>query len=195
MYNSLKGLLTQKSAGRVCVETGGVEYELDTSYATVSRLPAAGSAVRIFTYLHHREDILRLYGFADEEERALFFDLIKVDGIGPKQALRILSGTSVESFSLILEAGDVDSLKRIPGLGVKTAQKIILALKGKLSLKESGTNEAGSELSAALADMGFDGKKAGIVVKKLLDEYREQGLQGEALEKEVFRQAIVQLSG
>ena len=195
MFNSLKGTLSGKNAGRIFLEIGGIEWEMDVSYTTVSRLPPPGSTVRIFTFLYHREDIMRLYGFYDEEERALFLDLVKVDGIGPKQALRILSGTTVESLISILEAGDVDALRRIPGLGVKTAQKIILALKGKLSLREGTEPAEGEEIIAALAEMGFDGKRAAVSVKSLLAELKEEGLPEDNLEKEVFRRAIIRLSG
>ena len=137
---------------------------------------------------------MRLFGFAKEEERFLFLDLLKVDGIGPKQAMRILSGTNVDSFADILEAGDVDSLKRIPGIGIKSAQKIILALKGKLSLKETEEAAEGQDLVTALFDMGFDRRKAAAVVAALLEEFKNQGLAGETLEREIFRQAIVRLS-
>ena len=194
MFNSLKGVITDKAAGRVRLETGGIEWELEASYATVSSLPAAGNPARVFTYLLHREDSMRLFGFAKEEERFLFLDLLKVDGIGPKQAMRILSGTNVDSFADILEAGDVDSLKRIPGIGVKSAQKIILALKGKLSLKETEEPAEGQDIVTALFDMGFDRRKAAAAVATLLEELKNQGLAGEALEREIFRQAIVRLS-
>jgi len=137
---------------------------------------------------------MRRFGFAKEEERMLFLDLLKVDGIGPKQAIRILSGANVDSFAEILEAGDVDSLKRIPGIGVKSAQKIILALKGKLTLKEAEEAEEGRDLVTALADMGFDRRKAAAVVASLLEETREEGIAGEKLEQEIFRRAIVRLS-
>jgi len=194
VFNSLKGVITEKTSGKVRIETGGVEWELEVSYATLSGLPHAGSPARIFTHHLHREDSMRRFGFAKEEERMLFLDLLKVDGIGPKQAIRILSGANVDSFAEILEAGDVDSLKRIPGIGVKSAQKIILALKGKLTLKEAEEAEEGRDLVTALADMGFDRRKAAAVVASLLEETREEGIAGEKLEQEIFRRAIVRLS-
>jgi Holliday junction DNA helicase RuvA len=195
MFNSLKGTFVGKTAGKIFLDIGGIEWELDVSYTTASLLPPPGSTIRLFTFLHHREDAMRLYGFHNEEERALFLDLIKVDGIGPKQALRILSGTNVDSFIAILEAGDVDALRRIPGLGVKTAQKIILALKGRLSLRDDAEPTEGEEIIAALADMGFDRKRAVVSVKSLLAELKEEGLAEDNLVKEVFRRAIIRLSG
>jgi Holliday junction DNA helicase RuvA len=193
----MKGVLTQKRAGVFYLETGGsLEWEIETSYTTISSLPAEGSVVRIFTYLYHREDSMRLFGFTGEEERFLFLNLLKVNGIGPKQALRILSSTTSEFFSRILEEGDAPALSRIPGLGVKTAQKIILALKGKLTFHEENAQAAeGGDLVLALEDMGFDRRKAAAVIKVLADELLAGGFSGAELEKECFRQAIIRLSG
>jgi Holliday junction DNA helicase RuvA len=196
MINSLKGVLTGKNAGKFYLETGGLEWEIESSYTTISSLPAEGSQVRVFTHLYHREDSMRLFGFADEEERFLFLNLMKVNGIGPKQALRILSSTTSEFFSRILEDGDAAALSRIPGLGLKTAQKIILALKGKLSFRgESGQSEQAGDIVLALEDMGFDRKKAAAVIKALTEELGAEGVAGAELEKECFRQAIIRLSG
>jgi Holliday junction DNA helicase RuvA len=120
---------------------------------------------------------------------------MKVNGIGPRQALRILSGTTVEAFSRILEDEDASGLSRIPGLGLKTAQKIILTLKGKLSFRaEAEKAEEAGDLAAALEDMGFDRKKAAGVIKALTAELSGGGLSGKELEQECFRQAIIRLS-
>jgi Holliday junction DNA helicase RuvA len=195
VINSLKGVLKGKSAGKVYIETGGLEWEVECSFTTVSSLPDEGGNARIFTYLYHKEDSMRLFGFATEEERFLFFDLLKVNGIGPKQALRILSSTTSESFSRVLEDGDATTLSRIPGLGLKTAQKIILALKGKLTFcEDGGSAEESGDLVLALEDMGFDRKKAAAVIKALSEELGAGGLSGGELEKECFRQAIIRLS-
>ena len=195
MINSLKGVLTEKSTGKFFLECSGLEWEIETSYATLSALPAIGKSIRVFTYLYHREDSMRLFGFADKEERALFLDLLKVNGVGAKQSLRILSGTTVQSFARILDSGDAVSLARIPGLGIKTAQKIILALKGKLSLQEDGETSELSDIVLALDGMGFDKKKAVSVVTALTAELEKNGLNDSELEKEIFRQAIIRLSG
>jgi holliday junction DNA helicase RuvA len=195
VFNSITGTVTGKGAGKFTLETGQVEWEVEASATTVQALPPAGERTRVFTYLHHREDVLKLYGFATEAERAVFFDLQKVDGIGPRQALRILSGTRVERLAEMLEAGDVKSLTSIPGLGVKTAQKMILALKGKLSLAgaEDEVPGEGADIVNALADMGFDGRKAAAVVRDLSVELKGS-VNGADFEKELFRQAIVRLS-
>jgi Holliday junction DNA helicase RuvA len=195
MLNSLKGIVTGKEAGKFYLETGGLEWEIESSFTSISALPPEGSSARIFTYLYHREDAMRLFGFVSEEERFLFLDLMKVNGIGPKQALRILSGTTVEAFARILEGEDASGLSRIPGLGLKTAQKIILALKGKLSFRgEAEKAEEAGELALALEEMGFDRKKAVSVIKALNEELSAGGLSGVELEKECFRQAIIRLS-
>lgn len=195
MLNSIRGVVTGKAAGRFFLECGGIEWELEASHQALSALPQAGTTARVFTYLHHREDAMKLYGFADEAERLLFLDLLKVNGVGPKQALRILSGTSVDAFARILESGEAPALARIPGLGLKTAQKIILSLKGKLSLREEDSSGGAGDLVLALEDMGFDRRRAAQVVEALGAELAAGGLSGDELEKECFRQAIIRLSG
>jgi Holliday junction DNA helicase RuvA len=195
VINSLKGILSGKAAGKFFLETGGMEWEIETSFTSLSSLPPEGETVRIFTFLYHKEDSMRLFGFLTEEERFLFLDLLKVNGIGPKQALRILSSTTSENFSRILESEDASGLSKIPGLGVKTAQKIMLALKGKLTFQSAGEAADGSgDLVLALETMGFDRRKAAAVIQALSVELASTGLSGQELEKECFRQAIIRLS-
>lgn len=195
MLNSLSGVLSGKSAGRITLAAGPVEWELEVSFSTLQSLPAAGETVRVFTYLHHREDALKLFGFAGEVERSVFLELIKVDGIGPRQAMKILSGSDAARFVEILDAGDVDSLRRIPGIGLKTAQKIVLALKGKLSLKPDEEQPAeGADLVAALIDMGFERRRSALTVRNLHEAYRQDGRDPKKLERELFKEAIVHLS-
>jgi Holliday junction DNA helicase RuvA len=195
MIHSLKGILTEKGTGKFYLDCGGLEWEIETSFTSLSALPGTGSPARIFTHLYHREDSMRIYGFVSEEERSLFLDLLKVNGIGPRQALRILSGTTVESFARTLDAGDAASFARIPGLGLKTAQKLILALKGKLSFREEAEEPENNDLVRALEDMGFDRKKAAAVIQSLSAELTGEGLCGPELEKECFRRAIIRMSG
>jgi holliday junction DNA helicase RuvA len=195
MFNSLTGTLSGKSGGRVTLAAGPIEWEFEVSFSSLQGLPPVGETARIFTYLHHRDDALKLFGFVREEERAVFLELLKVDGIGPRQAMKILSGTDAERFVGILDAGDVDSLRRIPGIGLKTAQKIILTLKGKLSLKPEEEQPAeGADLVQALVDMGFERRRAGLAVRSLLENYRQDGRDPKKLERELFKEAIVRLS-
>lgn len=195
MYNSIQGTLTGKGATKVFLENQGIEYELEVSFNTASALPELGSKVRLYTYLHHREEVMKLYGFLEEAERRLFLDLLKVEGIGPRQALRILSGTTVGAFLRILESEDVKALTRIPGLGMKTAQKVLLSLKGKISLEEEALPREERDLQVALVEMGFELSKASDALRRALKECREEGLSGEPLEREAFRRAIVLMSG
>jgi Holliday junction DNA helicase RuvA len=137
-----------------------------------------------------------LFGFSSRDERMLFHDLLRVGGIGPKQAIRILSGMSVEQFVSSLDADDVDGLSSIPGLGKKTAQKIILTLRGRLTVTEDedDTEVPFADIIAALADMGFDRQSASKVVKKCSTDVGESKLSPEEKEKEILRRAIVSLS-
>jgi holliday junction DNA helicase RuvA len=142
---------------------------------------------------------MRLFGFADEEERSLFLDLQKVEGIGPKQAMKILSGISTTEFEAALEKADIDRLTAVPGLGTKTAQKIVLALKGKLSYargKDEEPEGPHEDLVMALADMGFDRKRAREAVNTLDEELKAaiEGVKAEEREREIFRRAIVLLT-
>jgi Holliday junction DNA helicase RuvA len=125
MFNSLSGEVTLREDERLCVATGGVEWELAVSRKASARFPAPGQPVRVYTYLLHREDAMKLYGFLDPAERSLFLDLQKVDGVGPRGAMRILSGIERKDFVEALDRDDVDALSLVPGIGKKTAQKII----------------------------------------------------------------------
>jgi len=133
-----------------------------------------------------------LFGFSTKEERLLFLDLIKVNGVGPKAAQKILSGINPKDFITCLENEDVTRLSKIPGLGLKTAQKIILALKGKLKIVEnvitpSDTQDLSSEILDSLVAMGFDKKKAKESLVKILES-------GVVDEGEILRQSIIRLS-
>jgi len=196
MINSLTGTLTHKGLNEVFVENRGVEWKIFVSERTARDLAAVGNQVKVYTYLHHRDDQMLLFGFAHVEERYLFHDLLRVSGIGPRQAVRILSGMSVDEFIKSLDSDDVDGLTRIPGLGKKTAQKIILTLRGRLTVKPSGGEEpkAFGEIVSALTDMGFDRHSAARAVASLIEEVSGEFTDEESREKEIFRRAIVSLS-
>ncbi|MDA3950180.1 MAG: Holliday junction branch migration protein RuvA [Spirochaeta sp.] len=206
MFNSLTGRLSGHEFPILHLSTGGIEWALEVSAATFqSAIAAAHDAdYRIYTYLHSREDLVRLYGFWSQAERHAFIELISVSGIGPRQALKILSGTSVESLGQSLEQGDVDALTRIPGLGKKTAQRLILQLKGHLVTGDSGGgtgaategNALRRELLDALTEMGFDRATAGSVLETVAVEIgADPAAPDRAHEQELFRRAIVALSG
>jgi len=115
MFNSLKGIVTGKTAEHLYLETSGIEWALESSATTLSQIASPGQEARVFTYLHHREDSMVLFGFATTGERDLFLNLISVSGVGPKAARKILSGISVNDFIEALEAEDLKTLTRLPG--------------------------------------------------------------------------------
>ncbi len=192
MINSLSGTVSAVDAATLFLETdGGIEWSLQISGRTAESLPGVGEAVRVLTYLHHRDDQMVLYGFSTRDERTVFHDLLRVGGIGPRQALRILSGMSVDQLVHYLDNEDVDALSRIPGLGKKTAQKILLTLRGKLSLEPAPTEEARDDIVDALMEMGFERAAAKKAVASLRSDITD-GEDGD--EGELLRRAIVSLS-
>jgi Holliday junction DNA helicase RuvA len=128
----LHGRIAAKTAPAVTVDVGGVGYELEAPMSTFLNLPAVGETVHLITHLVVREDAHILYGFATEEERRLFRNLLKVSGVGPKMALGVLSGMSVEGFSRCVLAEDVSTLTRIPGIGRKTAERLIIEMRDRV---------------------------------------------------------------
>jgi holliday junction DNA helicase RuvA len=161
----LKGRLAVKQPPMLMVDVNGVGYEMEAPMSTFYGLPAAGELVALFTHLVVREDAHILYAFGTDGERRLFRGLLKVSGVGPKLALGILSGASVEDFLRTLEAEDVAMLTRIPGIGRKTAERVIIEMRDsvkKLSMPASGT-PAGmgtamtpqSEAFSALIALGY----------------------------------------
>lgn len=192
MYNSLTGKITEKGLDYLCLQIGGIEWLINVSLYTLDTL-TIGQDIKIFTYLQHKEDGMTLFGFGTKDERFLFLDLIKVNGVGPKAALKILSGIKPAEFIACLDTEDVDRLTKVPGLGRKTAQKIVLALKGKLKLeddvvKESSRDSVDKEILDSLVAMGFDKKKAKTV---LVDIVTNSDVKDEA---EILRQSIIRLS-
>lgn len=200
MFNSISGTLTGKTAESIYIETNGIEWEVFVSALSADRFGTAGSTVRVYTWLYHREDQMRLFGFLTPAERSLFLDLTKVDGIGPKQALKILSGLDGVALEAALEAGDVARLQSIPGIGKKTAQKMVLALKGQLTgLHDTGRAETTKksefeDIITALINMGYDRKRAAETVESVAQSMRAKDIDPAAKEEELFRTAIVNLS-
>ena len=200
MFNSIKGILTGRSYECIYIETGGIEWELLVPALSSDLFGTVGSETKAYTWLYHREDQMRLFGFVSAEERSLFLDLIKVDGIGPKQAVKIMSGLDFFALQSALEEGNVDKLQKAPGIGKKTAQKMVLALKGKLTNLNAPLEETGrksfefEDIAAALADMGFDRKAAVACLEELASEMKRNGLIPQEHEQELFRRAIVGLS-
>lgn len=132
MIAHLRGQILTKTPNSVVVECGGVGYELAISVATYSEIGGEGKEVRLHVHTHVREDALALYGFAELQEKRLFEKLLTISGIGPKLAITVLSGISAERLVGAIRAGDHATLTRIPGIGKKTAERVVLELKDKL---------------------------------------------------------------
>jgi Holliday junction DNA helicase RuvA len=135
----IRGKLVVKAPPHLTVDVGGVGYDIEAPMSTFYTLPALGSEVRLLTHLVVREDAHILYGFGTQEERALFRNLLKVSQIGPKIALAILSGVSVEGFSTLVKLQDTAALTKIPGVGRKTAERVLMEMKDKLDALEQAT--------------------------------------------------------
>ncbi len=192
MYHHLVGNLVSKSAASVVVEAGGIGYELSVPLSTYERLPAVDSDVRLLTHLHVREDMMRLYGFATPEERELFRMLIGVSGIGPMLAMAVLSGTSVEMFRKAVLNSEVALLKSIRGVGARTAERMVLELRGpvgRMTPGEGGAvgpeDTAGIAAVAALVSLGFSRSKA----EDAISSVRKKLGSGAALE-DLVREAL-----
>jgi Holliday junction DNA helicase RuvA len=199
MFNSIRGIITEKFSETLWITTGGVEWEIALPATDIARLPPRGEEGRVFTWLYHREDQMRLFGFADDTRRSTFLELLKVEGIGTRGALRIMGGIGQEELERALDAEDLARLEQVPGLGKKTAQKMILALKGKLA-RNSGVPAADSpygELAEALVEMGYDKRAAAAALEKAaaaLERRLPPETEGAEKEKLLFKEAIIYLS-
>jgi len=196
MFNSIRGLVGGKNDEAVFLLTGGVEWEIAMPATDMGQLPDTGEDCRVFTWLYHREDTMRLFGFSDETRRNTFLELLKVEGIGPKGALKIMGGIGQGELESALESGDLARLEAVPGLGKKTAQKMLLALKGKLvhAPTLSAAKSKYADLVDALAEMGYDKRAAAEAIANA-EGGLPPGLSQAEKEKLLFKNAIVQLSG
>ena len=212
MFNSLTGLITGKYPQKLFLTTNGIEWDIVMPDTSLDALPHVGEEARVFTYLQHTDAAMTLFGFASERDRALFFDLLKVDGVGPKSAVKIMSSIALEQLVVALDDGNLAALEKIPGLGKKTAQKMLLALKGKLTLDEGGAKQAAAQnrggeyadVIVSLANMGYDRRDVEAVIARLADELgKVPAAAGEkafkdmvpsAKEELLFRRAIVELA-
>ncbi|MCL2380750.1 MAG: Holliday junction branch migration protein RuvA [Treponema sp.] len=194
MFNSVRGTITGKLGESVYVLSGGVEWDISAPATDIASLPEVGEEGRVFVWLYHREDQMKLYGFSGEQRRATFLELLKVDGVGPKGALKILGGIGQKELESALENEDLARLEAVPGLGKKTAQKMILALKGKLARPVAAVESPYLDLVEALAGMGYD-KRAAAEALEQAGKALAPGLTQAEREKVLFREAIVLLSG
>jgi Holliday junction DNA helicase RuvA len=138
----LRGCLVRKRPTGMTLDVGGVGYELLIPLSTFETLPEAGEEVSIVTHLHVREDVLQLYGFATEQDRELFRILIGVSGVGPKLALSVLSGLRAAEFRDVVATGDVARLRLVPGIGKRTAERLVVELKDRLGITDAPARKA-----------------------------------------------------
>jgi Holliday junction DNA helicase RuvA len=185
MITRIRGKLLHAGLTSVVVDVGGVGYEILISLATHSMLPREGSEVEILTHLHHKDDTMILFGFMTEEERGLFRMLITVSGIGPKGAMGILSGISVDDFKAAIARGDEKMLKTVSGIGPKTASRLIVELKERIGLapayqalsRELEPTEDQKQLYdavLALIKLGYTQAAAQRALKRVLEETEEK---------------------
>jgi len=168
MYHHLLGKLVHKSPAQIVVDVAGVGFELAVPLSTYEKLPAEGETVRLLTHLHVRDDGMRLFGFLSHEERELFRMLLTVSGIGPMLAMAVLSGSSVESVKAAVLAGDAGRLRKIRGIGTKTAERVVLELRDPIArlgfTTPTGAAAAGELASldavSALVSLGFSRTRA-----------------------------------
>ena len=188
MYNSLTGTVTFKDHEQLYLALGGVEWDLAISGSTADALPEPGSEAKVFIFLHHREDVMKLYGFVSAAERELFLSLLQVNGVGPRLIMRMLSAASELEIRAAVHAGDADALARVPGLGAKSAQKIILALRGKILPPVEVSSGVEAELIRALTGMGFNQRDAASAVAAAQQDAEQQ--ESASDEAQLLRAAI-----
>lgn len=177
MYAFIEGKLEEKRQGEIVVNVGGVGYQLICSASTVAEAPQAGERFRAYTYLSVREDAMDLFGFATKEERTMFLKLCSVTGVGARTALGVLSSMPLRDLSIAIATGDTGALSRAPGIGKKTAQRLVLELKDKVEAGEltSGAGQAvpaaamgaQQEAVAALMALGYSSAEAARAINQV----------------------------
>lgn len=201
MIGQLRGILLSKQPPALMLDVQGVGYELDAPMTTFYDLPKEGAELMLHTHLVVREDAQLLFGFSTENQRDLFRHLLKISGIGPRVGLAILSGLSVKEFRLCINGEDVVRLTKVPGIGRKTAERVILELRGKqlpgMSADEDvaiagSSDEIRTDAISALTALGYRAKDAEKVIGQLADQSDgSEGLSSESL----IRQALQAMSG
>lgn len=202
MIGRLRGVLAEKHPPQLLIEVQGVGYEVEAPMSTFYQLPAVGSTVTLYTHLAVREDAHLLYGFATLRERTLFRSLIKVNGVGAKMALTILSGIAPDEFVRSVQDSDTASLVRLPGIGKKTAERLVIEMRDRLSDWDTGpvlsvtTNVApqpasggGSELRdalSALVSLGYKPQEA----SKLVSGLEKEALSSEEIIRAALKRAV-----
>ena len=171
MIGRLTGILLEKNPPQILLEVQGVAYEVDVPMSTFYNLPALHERVVLHTHLIVREDAHLLYGFASDDERVAFRQLLKISGVGPKLALSVLSGLSLNDLAAAVANKEAGRLTKIPGVGKKTAERLLLELQGKFTLTAGSTSRAASTQSGdvvnVLLALGYNAKEAEWAAKQL----------------------------
>ena len=184
MIGQLRGTILEKQAPHILLDVGGVGYEIDAPMTTFYELPVTGKEVVLYTHLAVREDAHKLYGFVSKTDRSLFRSLIKVSGVGAKLALALLSGMAANEFVITIKNKDVDSLVKIPGVGKKTAERLVVEMGdrlkdwqggGAVTIEANVANSSESELAenstqdaiSALISLGYKPQQASMMVLKV----------------------------
>jgi len=198
MIGRLSGTLIAKQPPLLLLDVGGVGYEVEAPMSTFFKLPAIGQTVVLQTHLVIREDAHLLFGFATAQEKALFREIIKITGIGPKLALAILSGIGVEDFWAAVRAAETGRLVKLPGIGKKTAERIVIELRDKAGaggpgdigmLTSSGVTIAASPLAEARAALESLGYKP-VEAQKLTDAIHKEGMSTDQIIREALKRAV-----
>lgn len=174
MIASIRGTLLFLAVDHAVVETAGIGYLVYAPRTVLANLGALGDEVRLYTHLHIREDILALYGFLTTDQRYMFETLLGVSGIGPKVALSLLSSATPEELRIAIATNDTTRLSRVPGIGKKTAERMVLELKGKVDIKglpvaavSPGVAAVNSDLADTLVSLGFSAAEANAAILAL----------------------------
>lgn len=194
MIARLAGTLFSKNPPGLVVDVHGVGYQVEAPLSVFYNLPSTGQPVVLLIHPVYREDACLLFGFLQESDRTLFRELLKVSGVGPKVALAILSGVSGDEFRLMVEAGDSQALTRVPGIGKKTAERLVLEMSGRLPESEGGGSSPGGgdgrsaqvEARAALVSLGYSASEA----MKMINRVEGEDLSAEALIRNALRSAM-----
>lgn len=202
MIGRLRGIIIEKQPPKVLIDVGGVGYNVFMPMTCFYELPNNGQEVIVLTHLIVREDAQLLYGFNHEQERELFRELIKVNGVGPKLALAILSGMSAQQFIVAVEQGEIKTLVKLPGVGTKTAERLIVEMKDRvkrfgeeltdsMTIVETGnikksSNQIESEAVSALIALGYKPQEASRIISKVI----KPEMDSETLIREALKSAL-----
>jgi Holliday junction DNA helicase RuvA len=192
MIGYIRGILQEKKCTSILVDVNSIGYNVIIPLSTYEALPEINEEVKLYTYLHIREDLIELYGFISVKERDLFMDLISISDIGPKTAINILSKMKVDQFKQAILNKDINSLKNIPGIGKKTAERLIVELKDKIDnvketekIKPKISSQVKEDAIAALVSLGYKISSVKEVIRNI-----EPNLDENTSVEEVIKEAL-----